>query len=393
MKRVIPVLLSILVLSSCASVNKNLQRGNYDRVIQKSVKKLMKKPSAKYADAMDRAYRLANERDLERVTFLEREDNPAYYDELFQRYAMLKERQTQVRRVTPLTVEGKTYSYEYVDYDAKIIASKKKAAEEFYTNGKGLLQNARSKLDFRDAHAQLLRASEYGRHLFPDIDQLIHDARMMGISRVIILPDNLDPHIGIPKIDLEDMVAFDPGALDGNQWVEYHFSHIGGEIRYDYEIHVRILSIDISDDMEKESTESYTRKSTTEFDYALDASGNVMKDTAGNDIKIYKDVTATLVKKERSKTGQIRGEVETISISGEPIGSLMKVPFTADGVFNNVSFKVIGNPEALDPSMRKMADRAAQPFPTETDLVKLCIQNAKPKVKGLILDSSRRHIQ
>lgn len=393
MKKLVPIVLSVLVMASCASIDKNMQRGNYDQVIQKSVKKLIKKPKAKYAEAMDRAYMLANERDLERVTFLEREDNPAYYDELFQRYAMLKERQSQVRRVTPITVEGKTYSYEYVDYDAKIISSKKKAAEELYSNGKDLLMNARSKLDYREANAQLLRAAEYGRHLFPDIDDLIHESRIMGISRVIVLPDNLDPKIGVPKIDLEEMVAFDPGSLDGNPWVEYHFSHVGGDIRYDYELHVRILSIDVSDDIEKESQESYTRKSSTKFDYALDASGNVMKDTAGNDIKIYKDVTATLVKKERLKTAQIRGEVETISISGEPIGSLMKVPFTADGKFENVSYTMIGDQEALDPSMRELVKKQPLPFPTETELVKLCIQNAKPKVKALILDTSRRHIQ
>lgn len=392
MKKIVPILLSAIILSSCASITKNMQRGNYDQVIHKSTKKLMRSPKAKYAEAMDRAYKLANERDLERVAFLEREDNPDYYDELFARYASLKERQRKVRTVTPLTVDGKTYSYEYVDYDAKIIESKNKAAEEFYNNGKKLMSNALSKADFREAYYQLVRADEYGGHMFPDIEVMIHEARLNGISRVIVLPENRDPHIGIPQIDLEYLVALDTRGLQGDQWVEYHFKHVDRNIEYDYEMFVRILAIDISDNIEKESKEDFKRKSTTEFDYALDNNGNVMKDTAGNDIKIYKDVTATLVKKERVKTCDIRGEVEILSIAGEPRGSVAKIPFAASHKFENVSYDLIGNPEAVDASIRKLTGNEAVPFPTEAVMVKQCIENARPKVQDIILDSGNRYI-
>jgi len=260
MKRLIPILLSAIMLSSCASTTKNMQRGNYDQVIHKTTKKLIRKPKAKDAEAMDRAYMLANEQDLERVAFLEREDNPDYYDELFARYASLKERQRKVRTVTPLTIDGKTYSYEYVDYDAKIIESKNKAAEEFYTNGKKLMNNALSKADFREAHFQLKRADEYGGHKFPDIELLIHEARLNGISRVIVVPENRDPHIGIPQIDLEHLVALDTRGLKRDDWTEYHFKHVDRDIEYDYEMFVRVLSIEISDNIEKESKQDYKRK-------------------------------------------------------------------------------------------------------------------------------------
>ncbi|MEX2371172.1 MAG: hypothetical protein WD578_09210 [Bacteroidales bacterium] len=391
MKKLLPILLSVLIFSSCGSVTKNLQRGNYDKVIQKTTKSLMRKPKLKDAEAMDRAYKLANERDLERVSYLEREDNPNYYDELFARYASLKERQSKVRTVTPITIDGKTFNYEYIDYDAKIVASKNKAAEEFYNTGKKLINNALSKHDFREAYFQLNRANEYGGHKFPDIELLIHDARMSGISRVIVVPENRDPHIGIPQIDLDYLVAFDSRGL-GSEWIEYHFKHVGGNADYDYELFVRVLSIDISDNIEKESKQDYTRKSKTLFDYALDGAGNVMKDTAGNDIKIYKDVSATMVKKEKIKTCRIRGEVEVISIAGEPRGSVAKTPFSADHTFENVSYDLIGNPEAVDVGTRDLTKNEPQPFPTETVLVKKCIENAKPVVQGIIMDSGKRHI-
>ncbi len=392
MKRILPVLLSAIILSSCASTTKQMQKGNYDKVIYKTTKKLIRKPNLKDAEAMDRAFKLANERDLESVAFLEKEDNPNYYDELFARYASLKERQSKVRTVTPLTVDGKTFNYQYVDYDAKIVESKNKAAEEFYRSGKQLMTNALSKQDFREAYYQLIRANEYGGHKFPDIDIMIHDAKLSGISRVIVVPENLDPRIGIPQIDLEYLIAMDTRALEGSEWIEYHFKHVGGNVAYDYEMFCRVLSIDVSDNIEKESKQDYKRKSTTKFDYALDGAGNVMKDTAGNDIKIYKDVLATMVKKEKLKTCNIRGEVEIISIMGEPRGSLAKVPFSADSKFENVSYDLIGDPEAVDPTTRNLTKNQSLAFPTETDLVKLAIENAKPKVQGIMLETGKRYI-
>ena len=225
MKRIIPILLSVIVLSSCASNTKLMQRGNYDKVIHKTTKKLMRKPNAKFAAEMDRAYRLANERDLERITYLQREDNADFYEEIMARYTSLKMRQSKVRTVTPLTVEGKTYDYDYIDYDAKIIEFKNKAAEEHFRVGKMLLEQPRHKMDFRDAHFNLIRARELGGNKFPGIEEMIHQARMMGISRVLVVPV-ADENAPVTRLDLESLITFDPTGLKGNEWIEYHFIHM-----------------------------------------------------------------------------------------------------------------------------------------------------------------------
>ncbi|HDR67639.1 MAG TPA: hypothetical protein ENN61_01170, partial [Bacteroidaceae bacterium] len=168
MKKLASMLIATLFLCGCATTTKQMQRGNYDAVINKSVKKLVKKPgSEKHASAMDRAYELANERDLERIRFLKMENNPNNYDEVMSRYNILKQRQQQVRRVTPLNVGGRIYDYKYVDYDAEIINAKRKAADFFYSNGQSLLNNAKYKKDYRDAYYQLTKASEYAGGQYP----------------------------------------------------------------------------------------------------------------------------------------------------------------------------------------------------------------------------------
>ena len=122
MQKFFTMIIAALLLSGCGSTTKKLQQGNYDGVIDKTTKKLIKRADLDDALEMDRAFKLANERDIDRIKYLAMENNPDSYDEIFSRYNMLKQRQRKVRTVTPLTVDGKTFSYEYVDYDAEMIA-------------------------------------------------------------------------------------------------------------------------------------------------------------------------------------------------------------------------------------------------------------------------------
>jgi hypothetical protein len=382
MQRFVSIFIVTLLLTGCGSTTKNLQRGNYDAVIDKTTKKLIKKPDAADAAEMDRAFKLANERDLERIRFLVRENNPDNYDEIFNRYNMLKERQRKVRTVTPLTVDGKTYNYEYVDYDREMIEAKQKAADYFYNNGKGLLENALQKEDYRDAYYQLVKASEYSGGQFPEIDELIHVSHMKGISRVIVEVVNLAP-IKLPAQVEEDLISFDTRGLD-NEWVEYHFKHLDDNIIYDYAVMVKLNSIMVSPDEAKDTDEVFNKRISDGFEYVLDANGNVMKDTAGNDIKLqkFKDISCTLITTRQFKSVEIRGEVEIHSLQPERL--IQKEPFGAQNQFEHYSARSIGDEGALTEEALKKTQQEKLPFPTDVDMVMMCTETIKPAIRNAI---------
>jgi hypothetical protein len=371
-----------LLLAGCGSTTKNLQMGNYDAVIDKTVKKLIKKPDAEDAAEMDRAYRLANERDYERIKFLKNENNPDNYDEIFSRYNMLKERQRKVRTVTPMTVGGNTYSYDYVDYDSEMIASKRKAADYFYNNGKGLLENALQKEDYREAYYQLSKASEYSGGQFENIDALIYDARMKGISRVIVEVNNQSALQLPPQVE-EDLISFDTRGL-GNEWVEYHFKHVDENINYDYAALVKLTSIMVSPDETKDVDEVFTKKVSDGFDYVLDANGNVMKDTAGNDIKLqkFKEITCTLIETQQFKNVEIRGEVEIMSLDPERL--IQQEPFGATNLFEHFSARSVGDEGALTEEALLKTQQEKIPFPTDVEMVLMCTETIKPAIRNAI---------
>lgn len=390
MRKIFTFLVAALLMTGCGSSTKKLQQGNYDAVIDMTVKKLIRKPDAKDAAEMDRAFRMANERDYERIKFLKMENNPDNYDEIFSRYNMLKERQRKVRTVTPLTVEGKTYQYEYVDYDAEMVSAKRKAADFFYNNGRGLLENALQKEDYREAYYQLMKASEYSGGQFEQIDEMIYTARMKGISRVIVEVTNLAP-LQLPQQVEEDLISFDTRGL-GNEWVEYHFKHVDEDARYDYMIMVKLLSINVSPDGVKDTDQVFNKKVSDGYEYVLDANGNVMKDTAGNDIKLqkFKDITCTLIESQQFKSVEIRGEVEIYSM--EPERLMQKEPFGAANQFEHISARAIGDLGALTEEALKKSQQEKIPFPTDVEMVMTCTETVKPAIRNAIY-ANRQYIR
>ncbi len=382
MKKIFTITMAALLLAGCGSTTKKLQKGNYDAVIDKTTKKLIRKPDAKSAAEMDRAFRMANERDYERIKYLKMENNPDSYDEIFSRYNMLKERQRKVRTVTPLTVDGKSFSYDYVDYDAEIVEAKRKAADFFYSNGKGLLENALQKEDYRNAYYQLMKASEYSGGQYAQIDEMIYDARMKGISKVIVEVQNKSP-LQLPRQVEDDLISFDTRGLE-NEWVEYHFKHVDENAKYDYMVIVNLLQIMVSPDGVKDTDQIFNKKVSDGFDYVLDANGNVMKDTAGNDIKLqkFKDITCTLIETHQFKSVEIRGEVEIFSMNPERL--MQKEPFGASNQFEHFSARAIGDVGALTEEALQKTKQEKIPFPTDVEMVLTCTETIKPAIRNAI---------
>ena len=377
-----------LFLASCGSVNKKLQRGDYDGVINKSVKRLIKDPEdSEDIKLLDRAYKLANERDLERVKFLKAEDNPNNYEEIFQRYETLKARQARVRTVLPLNLNGRTINYAYVDYDAELVAAKRKAADYLYTNGQKLLNNG-DKLSCREAYIELARAQEYSGDAFPNLNELIQEAHYNGMSRVIVEVQSGDRIMIAPEFR-DELLTFNTQGLN-SEWVEYHFRHLNDEITYDYAVVINLMDIIVTPEDTKDIDKIYKKDIENGFDYALDARGNVMKDTAGNDIKIpkYKTIQCTLIETAQHKEVTLKGQVEITQLIPE-LKLMVKEPIGAQNVFDHSSARAVGDQEALDEEALQKIKNGALPYPTDAAMILNTAETLKPAIRNAIYNNRR----
>ena len=390
MKKIYLCLIISAVLFSCSSPEKLLSRGNYDGVINKSIKKIIKNPRKENnVELLDKAYKLANERDLDRIKYLTREGNPNSWDEVLMLYSGLKDRQTRVRKVLPLNLYGRTINYEFIDYDAQMIDAKRNAAEYFYNHGKELMEN-KTKDAYRQAYVELSKADNYSGGAFPDLAQMIDEARYAGISRVLVSVMN-STNLRLPEDFMENLLAINTYGLN-SEWVEYHFKPLDQETNFDYYVDINLQIIDVSPERINENDRLIKKKVQDGFEYVLDSRGNVMKDSAGNDIKVpkYKELSCTVIEKEQQKFVTLKGEIEVIS--DNPKRLISKDPISATTEFHHVSARAVGDIEALDEKTKKAVGVNEVPFPDDITMIYDTSEALKNAISNVIR-SKRRYIQ
>ncbi|HJZ41409.1 MAG TPA: hypothetical protein VJ203_13670 [Bacteroidales bacterium] len=370
--------ISMLILASCSSPEKLLRQGNYDALIEKSVKSLLKNPDKEEdASLLDKAYKLANDRDLERIKYLKMEGNPNTWDEVLSLYDRLKYRQSSVKKVLPMQLNGRSITYPVVDYDAEIVASKRKAAEYFYTHGRKLMEN-KDKESYRQAYNELSRANEYSGGAYPNLDQMINEARYLGTSRVLISVENRTI-LNLPPEFVDGLVAVNANEIN-SQWVEYYTRKLDKEVQYDYFVDIILQVIEVSPDLVQDK--DYIEKKTIEdgFQYVLDAKGNVMRDTAGNDIKVkkYKEIQCTVIESLQQKDCNIQGEIEFLAAN--PQSLLKKQPIAAGTHFEHASARAVGDLNALSPEKKQLVELEPVPFPDDIRMIIDCTEALKRSI-------------
>src|SRR5664279_208148 len=367
MKSRLALFLVVVMLGSCVSTKKLLIQGDYDQVINRSIKKLIKDPnSTEDAQLLDQSYNLANDRDYSRAKYLRQEGNPNTWDEMFNLFSALKNRQENVRKVMPMHIGNRTVEYPQVDYDAQIIEAKAKASDYYYNNGKRLMsQNNRD--SYRDAFYQISKARSYGGGSYLDADNLIQQCRIKGISRVIVQIQN-QTIIKLPDNWVRDLLTFNTDGLN-SEWVEYNFAQLNDKVQYDYQINVVLQDINISPDNQSDKDYMVKRDVPDGFTYLMDTKGNVRKDTAGNDMKVpkYKNLACSVIETLQQKKATLTGTIEFVAFN--PDRQLKKEPIGSETMFEWKSARAIGDVGALSPDQVKMTQVKPAAFPNDFDMI------------------------
>jgi hypothetical protein len=387
MKKILPFLITLVILlSGCGSSKKQMEKGNYDAAIDKAVRNLRKDPDdAKQIAILTQSYKIANERDNERIRFLKMEGRPDSWDEIYQVYKVLNDRQSLVRTVTPLTSNGRSIDFPYVDYMPEMVGAKRKAADFYYAHGNELMK-AKLKDSYRQAYYEFVRAKQYVGD-YEGIDTKISDAKYLGMSRVFVSIRN-NSVIKFPPEFEQDLLALDLPRLN-SEWVEYFTRDLNNNTTYDYYVNVTVKGVAVSPDKTAQRDSVIKREVEDGFDYQKDKKGNVAKDSLGNDIKIkkYKTLQCALVETVQSKACRIDGDIEVVQVNPDKI--LKKDPIGAQSNFENISSRAIGDFDALTQEQKDRTKSAIVPFPSDIEMVMRCSESLKMAIRGAIQNNRR----
>jgi hypothetical protein len=385
MKRIFPfVFILAIIMSGCGSSKKQLEKGNYDAAIDKSVKQLRKDPSdSKQLATLENAYRIANDQDNERIRFLKMEGKPNNWDEIYLVYKRLSDRQSLVRSVPNL----KSGNFQYIDYMQDMIIAKKKAADFYYAHGIELMKS-KNKDSYRQAYGEFVRAKDYVGD-YEGIDNKILEARYSGMSRVFVTIVNKSI-LKFPKEFEDDLLALDLPNLN-TDWVEYHTQNLDQTIQYDYFVNVNVKVVAVTPDQTSQRDSVIKREIEDGFSYVLDKKGNVMRDSLGNDIKQkkYKSVQCALIESVQRKSCRIDGDIEVIQVNPNKV--LKKDPIGAQSNFEHISSRALGDLQALSPAQLERTRVQPLPFPSDIDMVVRCSESLKLAIRGA-MQNNRRYI-
>ncbi len=362
-----------------------LNEGSYDQAMYKSLKKLQKnKSKEKYILVLEEAYHKIDQKDMDRIVFLKKEGTPESRVEIADTYQRVKNRQQQVKPIIPLFIESEAREakFHFIDVDEELIQAKKEAAEFLYVDAMKLLaQNER--FPARQAYGNLMKIKTDYFQSFIDMDEQLFRAWNLGTNKVIFSMIN-STGVPLPPQFEEDLTKISLTDLN-RDWLEYH-TIANNKFFYDYNITVNMRIIDVSPEVKNEEAYLVEKEVPDGFDYSLDKNGNVMKDTLGNDIKIYKTKILTCLIKEvtQRKIAHIEGTVDYFdNRTKQLIGTF---PVATDAIFEHKYATAEGSTTILDDEVKAKMKNNFIPYPNDFALLLQAGNVLRPIVKNVLID-------
>lgn len=377
-----PALLTV----SCMSPEKLVETGDYDRVIKVSIDKLAgkAKKNPRYVEALAQAFDRANGRDLAAAEALRRENRPEHWNRILDLYQRVARRQNAVAPLFPLADKhGIRAEVRFVQVEELIQEARRNAADYNYNRALDLLAQARQgdRLAARRAYEELTAIDRHFRD-YRDKENLKNAALELGVSHILVKVRN-ESHAVLPAFLEAELRRLPVRDLD-SRWRQYHTTERPG-LAYDYEVVVNMALIDVSPEQMREREYEDVKEIQDGFEYVLDSRGNVMKDTAGNDIKVPRKVLvrARVFENWQHKAATLQCRVDFYdTFNGRVL--IESWPVAADALFDNYASTFTGDRRALSEQSKSRLGNRPLPFPSDEALLLQAADHLKPIIKNRI---------
>ena len=388
MKKLLLSTLALVLIISCSTskqIERSVSAGNYDQAISNAVNKLRtnknKKRKAEYIVMLQEAYAKANQRDLENINFLNKDNNPENFIKVYDLYVALDNRQNRIKPLLPLYVNEQEVKLPIKDYTSAIIASKDRASLQLYNNAKAVLnQTSNTKLDYRFAYEQFRDIEDINPN-YRDVRLLMDEAHQKGTDFVLVEMIN-DTQKVIPERLENDLLNFSTYGIN-NLWTVYHNAN-DNSTTYDYSMRVNLRQINTSPEQVKERQLIKEKQIKDGKKLLLDERGNQIKDSLGNAIEIdnLKTVRCEFYEFKQFKTVQVTGNVEYHNLNTKQLADAF--PVSSQFVFEHIYANATGDRRALANNLLPFLDLRAVPFPTEEQMIYDSGEDLKLQLKQIM---------
>lgn len=389
MKKLLYLLSLIILTSACRSVEKAMDRGDYEQAIFLAKKRTAgkKNKSTKNVQYLEEAYAKILKRDLNAIKILQDEKRPENLDEIFVIYADIDARQEAIRPLLPLiSKDGYKAEFKFMHVDGLMKETSEKAAAYHYKNALNFLTLAEQgdKYSARKALKELDIVNRYFKH-YDDVDALRDKARFLGKTRVLVKTENRTL-VNMPFGFEQDLLAINVKSLN-TLWTEY-YTTAPTHAKIDVVSEIELRNFEVSP--EREFVREYTDSKEVQngFEYFYDTNGNVAKDTLGNDIKRPRmvNIFADVLEIRRDKFAKVGGVIKFYDARSKEM--LKSRNFEVESGFQDIAGSYRGDRRALSQASKKCLKSNPLPFPTDASLA----LDAAGKLKSIMKKEMKKFI-
>lgn len=386
MKKITTLFIALFLLSCGVKQTQSmLSNGDYDGAINRALDGLRTNKNSKgnqdYVYLLEEAFAKAKERDLNDLSLLIKEKNPANLEKIYNLYNELHNRQDRIRGVLPLRLikENRDAIFPFNDYSNELIASKADLSIYLYNNAKKLLAS-KNKLVIREAYDDLAYLDKLNPN-YNDVRSLMDQAQFRGTDFILVSTKN-DTQMVIPVRLQDDMLDFSTYGIN-DKWTVYH-NKKQSNITYDFAMIVNFREIKISPEQVREKQFIKEKQIKDGTKPLLDSNGVQVKDSDGKPmvVDVMKTITASVYEFTQFKSVQTTAKVEYMDLNSKQL--IDAYPLSSEFVFSYIYANYNGDKRACEQDYYQYFDRRAVPFPTNEQMVYDSGEDLKAKLKTII---------
>ena len=358
-----------MLISSCRSIDKMIESGNYDQAFRFGVDKLRgkKNKKTKYVRGIERAHKKLNDRDLKDIRNHKNGNSKYSLDRVVDIYQNMDRRQEYVIPILPLISEdGFVAEIEIKDYSKLILDAKSEAVEHHYTKAIQLLDHARETNDkstARDAYNSILFVEDYFDD-YKDSYQIKREAYELGVTNILI-----EPYVNGSNIVFDHTLNIISQINTNNMNTKWKRFHLHESTHTNIDLIATIEVDQIMPGREKEIFNTFEQsKEIVDGTRPKKTKNGIAKDTLGRAIYVnkYKTVSALIEEVIREKRAYMNGRVVIIdAITNNHINT---IPINVTHLFEDYSCNFSGDKRALRTEFNKRLKSSCNPFPTDYEM-------------------------
>ncbi len=369
MKKILYILTAIILFTSCKSIDKMIESGNYDQALRYGVDKLIgeKNKKTKYVKGIERAYTKLNKRDLEEVKHLRLKKNKNSLDRVVSIYQVMEDRQNYIYPLLPLISEdGYPASFKMRDYATLINDTKIESSDIHLALALKYLEIAEEQTDkiaARKSHSEFTQSNNYFDNYKNNYEQR-RRAYDLGQTNILV-----EPYVSGSNqafYHTEEIISQIQLSNLNSTWKKYFTEDHGQKI--DYIATIEVSEIVPGKERERFNSFTNTKEVIDGKRPAKNKSGQIKKDTMGN--IIYKDkkivVSANIEELIREKIAQMSGKIVVIDANNNR--HINTIPINVTHLFEDYSCVFRGDKRALTNEYNKRIKDNCAPFPTDYEM-------------------------